>query len=107
MAAASPASAVIPGAAGNGDASHCPRWQPPVPGGNGSLQRQQQKGRDYGELAHKRRMCTVFFFYQLHPLEKEKKELRPELLENKWCHLVEVDEGCRVAACSTDEVSRV
>lgn len=107
MAAASPASAVVPGAAGNGDASHCPRRQPPVPGGNGSLQRQQQKGCDYGELAHKRVVlyCVLFTNYTL--WKKKKRELRPEFLENKWCHLVEVDECCRVAACSTDEVSRV
>lgn len=78
MAAASPASAVVPGASGNGDASHCPRRQPPVPGGNGPLQRQQQKGRGYGELAHKRRMCTVFFL-PITPFG-EKKELRPKLL---------------------------
>lgn len=41
--------------------------------------------------------CVLCSFYQLHPLGK-KKELRRKLLQNKWCHLVEVDEGCRVAA---------
>lgn len=52
--------------------------------------------------------CVLCSFLPITPFgKKKKKELRLKLLENKWCHLVEVDEGCRVAACSTDEVSRV
>lgn len=36
----------------------------------------------------------------------KKSSGRPELLQNKWCHLVKVDEGFRAAARSTDEASQ-